>query len=80
MKRYYSFFINIMAAIARDFNSVIIKNTGDSLIYYFPETSDSAKYVCVSLPMNINTKTAGPLFCGGITVFNPIIQNNIGLM
>jgi hypothetical protein len=31
-----------MAAIARDFNSVIIKNTGDSLIYYFPETSDSA--------------------------------------
>jgi uncharacterized zinc-type alcohol dehydrogenase-like protein len=29
------------------------------------------------LPKNINTKTAGPLFCGGITVFNPIIQNNI---
>ena len=38
MKRYYSVFINIMAAIARD----SIKNTGDSLIYYFPETSDSA--------------------------------------
>lgn len=29
------------------------------------------------LPTNINIKTAGPLFCGGITVFNPIIQNNI---
>ncbi len=29
------------------------------------------------LPININVKTAGPLFCGGITVFNPIIQNNI---
>lgn len=29
------------------------------------------------LPDNINIKTAGPLFCGGITVFNPIIQNNI---
>jgi class 3 adenylate cyclase len=42
MKRYYSVFINIMAAIARDFNSNIIKNTGDSLIFYFPETSDSA--------------------------------------
>jgi class 3 adenylate cyclase len=42
MKRYYSVFINIMAAVARDFNSIIIKNTGDSLIYYFPETSDSA--------------------------------------
>ena len=42
MKRYYSVFINIMAAIARDFNSTIIKNTGDSVIYYFPETSDFA--------------------------------------
>jgi two-component system, OmpR family, response regulator ChvI len=42
MKRYYSVFINMMAAMARDFNSVLIKNTGDSLIYYFPETSDSA--------------------------------------
>jgi alcohol/geraniol dehydrogenase (NADP+) len=29
------------------------------------------------LPSNLNIKTAGPLFCGGITVFNPIIQNNI---
>jgi uncharacterized zinc-type alcohol dehydrogenase-like protein len=29
------------------------------------------------LPEKINIKTAGPLFCGGITVFNPIIQNNI---
>ena len=28
-------------------------------------------------PEKINPKTAGPLFCGGITVFNPIIQNNI---
>ncbi len=29
------------------------------------------------LPDNMDIKTAGPLFCGGITVFNPIIQNNI---
>jgi uncharacterized zinc-type alcohol dehydrogenase-like protein len=29
------------------------------------------------LPKNININSAGPLFCGGITVFNPIIQNNI---
>jgi alcohol/geraniol dehydrogenase (NADP+) len=28
------------------------------------------------LPEGINPKTAGPLFCGGITVFNPLIQNN----
>jgi uncharacterized zinc-type alcohol dehydrogenase-like protein len=29
------------------------------------------------LPDGINVATAGPLFCGGITVFNPIIQNNV---
>jgi alcohol/geraniol dehydrogenase (NADP+) len=29
------------------------------------------------LPNNINIKNAGPLFCGGITVFNPIVHNNI---
>ena len=28
----------------------------------------------VPLPMGVNAKTAGPLFCGGITVFNPIVQ------
>ena len=31
----------------------------------------------IPLPESINPATAGPLFCGGITVFNPIIQNNI---
>lgn len=31
----------------------------------------------VPLPKNINPATAGPLFCGGITVFNPIVQLNI---
>ena len=41
MKRFYSIFINTMAAIARSFGANIIKNTGDSLIYYFPETVDS---------------------------------------
>lgn len=29
------------------------------------------------IPENMDVKTAGPLFCGGITVFNPIIQNNV---
>ena len=30
-----------MAAIARNFGANVIKNTGDSLIYYFPKTSNS---------------------------------------
>jgi uncharacterized zinc-type alcohol dehydrogenase-like protein len=29
------------------------------------------------LPQNLDPKTSGPLFCGGITVFNPIVQNGI---
>lgn len=31
----------------------------------------------VALPENLNAQTAGPLFCGGITVFNPLVQYNI---
>jgi two-component system, OmpR family, response regulator ChvI len=34
-----------MAAIARNFDATIIKNTGDSLIYYFPKTADSSHKV-----------------------------------
>lgn len=29
------------------------------------------------LPEDLNPATAGPLFCGGITVFNPIVQLNV---
>ncbi len=31
----------------------------------------------VALPDNIEAQSAGPLFCGGITVFNPLLQFNI---
>lgn len=41
MKRYYSIFINVMAAIARDNHANVIKSTGDSIIFYFPKTSDN---------------------------------------
>jgi two-component system, OmpR family, response regulator ChvI len=40
-RRYYSVFINTMAAIARNFGAKIIKNTASSLIFYFPKTSTS---------------------------------------
>ncbi|MGB7639504.1 MAG: adenylate/guanylate cyclase domain-containing protein [Nitrososphaeraceae archaeon] len=42
IKRYYSTFINTMAALARDFDATVIKNTGDSVIFYFPKTTDSS--------------------------------------
>jgi uncharacterized zinc-type alcohol dehydrogenase-like protein len=31
----------------------------------------------IPLPDALDASKAGPLFCGGITVFNPIIQNNV---
>lgn len=31
----------------------------------------------IPIPDGVDISKAGPLFCGGITVFNPIIQNNI---
>lgn len=42
VKKYYGIFINTMATIARNFEGKVIKNTGDSVIYYFPNTSDSS--------------------------------------
>jgi CheY-like chemotaxis protein/class 3 adenylate cyclase len=41
--KYYSIFINTMAILARNHGAKIIKNAGDGLIFYFPETSDSRK-------------------------------------
>jgi hypothetical protein len=40
IRRYYSIFINTMAAIASNFNAKLFKNTGTCLIYYFPKTSE----------------------------------------
>lgn len=31
----------------------------------------------VALPEQLDLKTAGPLFCGGITVFNPLVQFDV---
>ena len=31
----------------------------------------------IPIPEGVDLKSVGPMFCGGITVFNPILQNNI---
>ena len=38
--KYYSIFLNAMAIIIKEFGGVVVKNVGDSLLYYFPGTSD----------------------------------------
>jgi two-component system response regulator ChvI len=42
VRNYYSTFINSGATVARNFGARVIKNVGDSLIYYFPSTVDSS--------------------------------------
>lgn len=40
VRKFLSTFINAMAFIVRNFDGIVIKNVGDSLFFYFPETSD----------------------------------------
>ena len=67
IKRYYSIYINTMASLARDFDATVIKNTGDSSIYYFPKTADSS---------NNNMSAFKNVFECGLTMIsvNPIIN------
>ena len=43
----------------------------------FADRVRAAANSVVPIPDGIDLKTAGPLFCGGITVFNPLIQFDI---
>lgn len=42
--KYYEIFLNSMAKILPRFGGFVIKNQGDSLLYYFPESSKATKY------------------------------------
>ncbi len=42
--KYYEMFLNSMAKILPRFGGIVIKNQGDSLLYYFPESSKARKY------------------------------------
>lgn len=41
IRKFYSIFINSIASIARKYDAYIIKNFGDSVICYFPNTANS---------------------------------------
>ncbi|HSD04551.1 MAG TPA: adenylate/guanylate cyclase domain-containing protein [Nitrosopumilaceae archaeon] len=41
--KYYGIFLNSMAMIAKEFGASIVKNIGDSLLYYFPHTFDVSR-------------------------------------
>jgi Adenylate and Guanylate cyclase catalytic domain len=43
MRKYYSMFINAVSDTVKRNSGIIIKNMGDSLFFYFPDTSDDDK-------------------------------------
>jgi class 3 adenylate cyclase len=47
IRQYYSIFINTIAVLAKNYDAKIIKNAGDALVFYFPETSDSNNEVAL---------------------------------
>jgi two-component system response regulator ChvI len=42
IQQYYSIFINTMAVLAKNYGAKIIKSAGNTLIFYFPDSSDPA--------------------------------------
>ncbi len=43
ISQYYEIFLNSMGKVLGRFGGVVIKNIGDSLLYYFPESSQSKR-------------------------------------
>jgi class 3 adenylate cyclase len=43
LSKYYEIFLNSMAQIVESFGGFVIKNIGDSLLFYFPDPSDASK-------------------------------------
>ncbi len=42
-RNFYGIFINFMASIVDDFGGIVVKNIGDALLFYFPETNRNRK-------------------------------------
>ena len=42
--KYYEIFLNTMARVLNRFGGMIVKNVGDSLLFYFPESSKGRRY------------------------------------
>src|SRR3712207_1776149 len=41
IRQYYSIFINTMAILVKNYGAKIVKNAGDALIVYFPDSSNT---------------------------------------
>jgi len=62
--KYYGIFLNSMGAIATEFGAKIVKNIGDSLLFYFPQTN-----------INFKSSIVNSLDCG-IGMINSVNEVN----
>jgi len=51
MCEYCRIYLNSMAEIAKEFGAVVIKNIGDSILYYFPDTCDAEDDTSVQISL-----------------------------
>ena len=66
--KYYSIFINSMGTIVKEFGGKVVKNIGDSLLFYFPNTSSHGQ-----LPASL----LDSLYCGQTMLKDREIINSI---
>jgi len=83
--RYYSTFLNAMARIIPKYGGVPLKNGGDSLLYYFPESSKpKRKYGFIScLECSLNMQESHDTICEnlekeGLPCLNYRISSDFG--
>ncbi len=70
--RYYEIFLNSMAKLLPRFGGIAIKNLGDSLLYYFPESSNQHSkfgFVCC-IECSLRMVEAHELVCSKLNLEN----------
>lgn len=77
--QYYSFFLNSMAKVAKMFGGRIIKNIGDSLLFYFPSTMPLEAVLDCSISMINLRKSLNNMFkLYGLPEINYRISSDYG--
>lgn len=59
MSRYYQHFLNLMSKIIVEFDGQVIKNVGDCLLYYFPETERWQDHLAIAKSLECSLAMIG---------------------
>ena len=75
-RNFYGIFINFMASIIDDFGGIVVKNIGDALLFYFPETNRNRKQYfenvvnCCMMMINSHSKINDKMDDKGLSSFS----------